>query len=153
MRLTPIEIRQHRFNTRLRGFDPKEVEVFLESVVADFEAVVRENAQLRQETERLTKDLQTYRSREHTIQETLVTAQTLVDELKQTAVKEAEVTIGGAEMQAEQLLRNAEERRAQLSHDIEELRQLRERAEADVRKSLEGYLALIDGFRQARERS
>ena len=28
MRLTPIEIRQHRFNVRVRGFDRDEVEAF-----------------------------------------------------------------------------------------------------------------------------
>ena len=150
MRLTPIEIRQHRFSMRMRGFDPSEVEVFLEAVVADFEAVVRENAQLRQETERLHAELEAYRGREHTVQETLATAQTVVKELQQTAIKEAELKVGAAELQAEQLLRESEERRAELDFEIRELRHLRERAEAEVRKTLEGYLSLIDGLQQAR---
>ena len=151
MRLTPIEIRQHRFSVRLRGFDPKEVEVFLEAVVADFEAVVRENAQLRQETERLASELEAYRGRERTIQDTLTTVQTVVDDLRQTAVKEAELKISGAELHAEQLLREAEERRAELDLEIRELHHLRDRAEAELRKTLEGYLAMIEGFQQARD--
>lgn len=153
MRLTPIEIRQHRFSTRLRGFDPREVEVFLEAVVADYEAVVRENAQLRQETERLVKELEGFRGRERTIQETLTTAQAVVDELKHTALKEAEVKVSGAELEAERLLRDADRKRVELHQEIRELRQLRDRAEADLRRTLEGYLSLIDGFQQARERS
>ncbi len=150
MRLTPIEIRQHRFSRRLRGFDPSEVEVFLEAVVADFEAVVRENAQLRQETERLHAELEAFRGREHTVQETLATAQTVVKELQQTAMKEAELKVGAAELQAEQLLREVEKRRAELDFEIRELRHIRERAESEVRTTLEGYLSLIDGFQQAR---
>ena len=150
MRLTPIEIRQHRFSVRLRGLDRNEVEVFLEAVVTDFEAVVRENAQLRQETERLHVELVAFRGREHTVQETLATAQTVVKELQQTAMKEAELKVGAAELRAEQLLREVEKRRAELDFEIRELRHLRERAEAEVRKTLEGYLSLIDGFQQAR---
>jgi cell division initiation protein len=151
MRLSPIDIRQYRFNTRFRGFDPREVEVFLESVVADFEAVVRENSELRRELERLARELESYRGRERVIQETLTTAQTVVDELRRTAVKESEVVITSAEMRAEQLLRQAEEQRAELAREIAELRHVRSRVEADVRKTLEGYLSLVDGFREGRE--
>jgi DivIVA domain-containing protein len=89
MRLTPLEIRQHRFTTRMRGFDAGEVEAFLETVVADFEDVVRENAQLRREAERLARDLDAYRAREKTIQDTLTTAQSVVEQLKRTAIKES----------------------------------------------------------------
>ena len=88
--------------------------------------------------------------RERTVQETLTTAQTVVKELQQTAIKEAELKVGAAELQAEQLLRETEERRAELDFEIRELRHLRERAEAEVRKTLEGYLSLIDGLQQAR---
>ena len=150
MRLTPVEIRQHRFNTRLRGFDRGEVEAFLEAVVSDFEEVVRENAQLRREAERLGRELDAYRSREQTIQTTLTTAQQIVDELKHTAVKEAEVTVGQAEMQAEKLIREAEDRRAAVEQEITHLRHLRSRTEADLQKTLESYMSLIDAHREAR---
>ena len=49
MRLTPIEIRRHRFQTRMRGFDREEVRTFLDIVLSDFEDVVRENAKLRRD--------------------------------------------------------------------------------------------------------
>jgi cell division initiation protein len=150
MRLTPVEIRQHRFNSRLRGFDRSEVEAFLEAVVSDFEEVVRENAQLRREAERLGRELDAYRTREQTIQTTLTTAQQIVDELKHTAIKEAEVKVGQAEMEAEKVVREAEDRRAAIRNEIVELRHLRSRAEADLRRTLESYLSLIDAHREAR---
>ncbi len=151
MRLTPIEIRQHRFNTRFRGFDTEEVQVFLDAVVTDFENVVRENAQLRREAERLAREVEAYRGRERTIQETLTTTQEVVEQLKRTAIKESEVIVSGAELRAEQLLRDVEGARAEMSCEINDLRRLRERVEAELRKTLEGYLAMIDGFRTARE--
>lgn len=144
MRLTPIEIRQHRFSYRLRGLDAAEVQAFLETVVADFEEVVRENAQLRRENETLTREVTTYRSREQAIQDTLTTAQGVVDELKKTAMKEAEVLVGEAEVRAEKIMSAVEGERGALSHEISDLKQMRRRMSLDLRRTLEGYLQLLD---------
>jgi cell division initiation protein len=146
MRLTPLEIRQHKFTTQMRGFDRSEVGAFLDTVVADFEDVVRENAQLRREAERLARDLDAYRNREKTIQDTLTTAQTLVDQLKRTAIKESESIVVDAELRAEKLLAEAREQRAALANEIREQRHLRQRLEADLRRTLESYGKLLDAF-------
>jgi cell division initiation protein len=143
MRLTPLEIRQHRFAQRLRGLDPYEVYAFLETVVADFEAVARENAELRREHERLLHELGTYQGREETIQQTLTTAQGIVEQLKRTALKEAEVLVSEAEVRAERVLKEAETRRSLLQSEIADLRLMRERAQLDLRRVLEGYLKLV----------
>jgi cell division initiation protein len=146
MRLTPLEIRQHKFGSQMRGFDRGEVSSFLDTVVADFEDVVRENAQLRREAERLARDLDAYRSREKTIQDTLTTAQTLVEQLKRTAIKESESIVIDAELRAEKLLAEAREQRAVLANEIREQRHLRQRLEADLRRTLESYGKLIDAL-------
>ena len=149
MRLTPLEIRQHKFTTRLRGFDTAEVEAFLATVVADFEDVVRENAQLRREAERLARELDAYRAREKTIQETLTTAQTVVEQLKRTAIKESESLVVDAELRAEKIVAEARERHAELSNEIREQKYLRQRLESDLRRTAESYLKLIDAFASA----
>jgi cell division initiation protein len=146
MRLTPLEIRQHKFGSQMRGFDRGEVSSFLDTVVADFEDVVRENAQLRREAERLARDLDAYRSREKTIQDKLTTAQTLVEQLKRTAIKESESIVIDAELRAEKLLAEAREQRAVLANEIREQRHLRQRLEADLRRTLESYGKLIDAL-------
>jgi len=144
MRLSPIEIRQHRFSHRLRGLDPVEVKAFLETVVVDFEQVLRENAELLRENERLARELAVYKGREQTIQETLTTAQGVVQQLKQTAMKEAEVLIGEAEVRAEKLLKEAEVTRGHLHGEITDLRQARERLSIELRNTLMGYLKLLE---------
>jgi cell division initiation protein len=149
MRLTPLEIRQHKFGSQMRGFDRGEVSAFLDTVVADFEDVVRENAQLRREAERLARELDAYRSREKTIQDTLTTAQTVVEQLKRTAIKESESIVIDAELRAEKLLAEAREQRAALANEIREQRHLRQRLEADLRRTLESYGKLIDAFAPA----
>jgi cell division initiation protein len=151
MRLTPIEIRQHQFSARVRGYDRDEVDAFLETVVSDFEELVRENAQLRRECERLARDLDGFRSREKMIQDTLTTAQGVVAQLKRTAAKESESIVVEAEMRAEKILNEARHESAELAHEIAELRHTRARLDTDLRKTLDGYRRLIDAFQEARE--
>ena len=151
MRLTPIEIRHHRFSSRLRGFDRHEVEAFLETVVADFEEIVRENAQLRREAERLGRELELHKNRERNIQDTLTTAQTVVDQLKRTAMKEAEVMISEAEVRSEKLLKQADGRRADLFREVAELRHLRNRLASDLRHTLDSYASMVDAYEPAGE--
>ena len=149
MRLTPIEIRHHRFTSRLRGFDRHEVEAFLETVVADFEEIVRENAQLRREAERLGRELEQHKNRERNIQETLTTAQSVVDQLKRTAMKEAEVMITEAEVRSEKLLKQADGTRAALAREVAELRHLRVRLASDLRHTLDSYGSMVDAYEAA----
>jgi cell division initiation protein len=144
MRLSPIEIRQHRFNYRFRGLDADEVRAFLETLVGDFDQVVRENAELRREAERLARELATYQGREQMIQDTLTTAQGVVKQLKQTALKEAEVLVSEAEVRAEKVLKEAETRRAELTSEISDLKQIRERVAIELRNVLTGYLRFIE---------
>ena len=146
MRLTPIEIRAHRFSTRLRGYDAAEVEAFLDTVVSDFEDVVLENAQIRREGERIARELDGHRGREQNIQQTLTTAQGLVEQLKRTAVKEAEILVSEAELRSEKLLVEAHAQRNQVELEIAELRHLRSRLAAEVRQTIQRYLSLMDAY-------
>ena len=146
MRLTPIEIRSHRFNARIRGYDTAEVEAFLDTVVSDFEEVVRENAKLRREGERLGRELEAHRSRERNIQNTLTTAHEVVEQLKRTAAKEAEVVVSQAELQAEKLLEEARSLRCDLQLEIAELRHLRNQLSCDLRQVIAKYTSRLDAY-------
>ena len=75
------------------------------------------------------------------LQETLTTAQQLADELKQTAMKEAEMMVGQAELQGEKVLDAAHRRAAQLAEDIREMKLLRGELTAALRATLERHLA------------
>ncbi len=150
MRLTPIEIRRHRFNHRLRGFDRDEVRTFLDMVISDFEDVVRENAQLRRESERLAREVENHRGKEQSIQRTLTTTQGLVDELRRTASKEAELIVAEAEVRAQKTLQQAEAYRASIAEEISQMNHIRSRLETDLRNILQGYLSLIDAYPASR---
>jgi cell division initiation protein len=146
MRITPLDVRNHPFRRRFPGYDREEVDAFLGMVAEDYEGVVREAESLRERTIKLEAKVADLAANEAVLQETLTTAQKLCEDLKRTAVKEAEVLIGEAEITAEKILGAAHRRAAKLAEDIREMQQLRTRLGASVRASIETHLSLLEGL-------
>jgi len=151
LKLTPLDIQKHAFTQRMRGADSVEVEAFLQMVSEDYEALMRERDQLAERALQLEERVKELGRNEKTLQHTLVTAQTLSDDLKKTAMREAEVRVGEAEVQAEKVLAASHRRAARISEDIREMKALRSRLGAALRQTLETHLALVDTITAADE--
>jgi cell division initiation protein len=146
MRITPLDVRNHPFRTRFSGYDREEVDAFLRMTAEDYEEVVREAELLREQVIKLEAKISDLAANESILQETLTTAQRLSEDLKRTAVKEAEVRVGEAEVKAEKILGAAHRRAAKLAEDIREMKQLRTRLAASVRAAIETHMGLLEGL-------
>lgn len=146
MRLTPLDIQNHRFSRRLRGIDPAEVESFLHLLSEDYEALLKERDALATQLRQLESRVEELSRNEKTLQSTLVTAQTLSEDLKKTAMREAEVTLSEAEVKAEKVLGASHRRAAELAEEIRELKAIRTRVGAALRQTLESHLQLVDSL-------
>src|SRR6187551_391456 len=107
MKMTPLDIRQKRFEVSMRGYARREVEGFLELIAGEFEEVVKENISLKEELKRTMARLEQHLEREKTLQETMVTAQRISEDLKSVAKKEADIILADAEHQAEKIVQGA----------------------------------------------
>ncbi|MGQ0504835.1 MAG: DivIVA domain-containing protein [Myxococcaceae bacterium] len=148
MKITPLDIRQKRFESAFRGFDQREVEAFLELAAGEFEEIVKENIALKEELKRTQSRVELHQQREHTLQETMVTAQRISEDLKDAAKKEAEIIIAGAEHQAEKIVQNAHQKLVQVVEDINELKRQRIQFESQVRGVIDAHHKLLESFRQ-----
>src|SRR5437660_10314070 len=110
MNVSPLDLRQQRFRKSFRGFDPVEVASFLSAVADDYEQALRETDRLRQDLMRMEAVLAEHREHEKNLQNTLMTAQKLSDDIKATAELEAKRIISAAEADGKRLLREAESR-------------------------------------------
>lgn len=146
MRLTPLDLQNHRFSNRFRGYDPDEVDGFVRMVCEDYESLVRENEALRETVSGLEARVADLSGQEGRLRETLVTVQTLTEDLKRTAIREAETKIGEAEVRAEKILDAAHRRAARLEEQVRELRLVRGRVAAAVRTTLETHATLLEGL-------
>ena len=151
MRLTPLDIQNHRFSTRMRGVDAGEVETFLQLIAEDYEALLRERDGLRRQLRELEQRVGELSSNEKILRETLVTAQTLSDDLKKTSLREAEVVVSEAEVRAEKILETAHRRAARLAEDIREMKLVRGRLGTALRSTIQTHLALLDSLSETSE--
>ena len=149
MRLTPLDIRSQRFASRLRGIDAAEVENFLHLVSEDYALLQREREQFADRVRELEARVAELHGTEKLMRDTLVTAQQLSEDLRQTAIRESEVRISEAEVKAEKVLDVAHRRAARLGEEIRELRALRGRLALSLRQTVETHLSLIDAIQDA----
>ncbi len=145
-RFTPLDIQSHEFTRVFRGFEPGEVESFLRLVAEDFERSVRECEALRKRARELELRVENLTEREEMLKRTLMTAQEVSEDLRNTAAREAEVILAQAEVKAEKVLDAAHRRAAKLAEDIREMQTLRTRISTAVRTTIETHLALLEGL-------
>ncbi|MGH7326648.1 MAG: DivIVA domain-containing protein [Candidatus Rokuibacteriota bacterium] len=144
MRLTPLDIRQQQFTVRMfRGLDPQEVDAFLENVAEDYETVLRENTVLREQVIAFEERSRGLADREKALQDTLVTAQKMADEMKDAARREAQLIVREAELQGDKLVEEARAVEARLRNDISGLKRTRGRLVEDFQATLERYHRLL----------
>jgi cell division initiation protein len=144
MKLTPIDIQQQQFRSTFRGFDPKEVDAFLDQVAHALEDAIRESNALKDEVRAKDAQLAEHKERERTLKETMITATRIADEVKQQARKEADIIISQAELQAEQLVQNAHQRLARVMDDINELKRQRAQFEASLKAAIHAHQRLLE---------
>ncbi len=139
MKVSPLDLRQQRFRTVFRGYDPTEVAALLSEVADDYEYALRETDRLQQELLRVEALLNEHREHERNLRNTLLTAQRLADEIRAKAEQDARRQIEEAEGRADMVLQKAQVRLDEIQRQIDGLK-LRRR---DVETSLESTIATL----------
>ena len=145
MRMTATDIRQQQFAVRLfRGFDPSEVDAFLEEMADDVEELTRENALLKEQLVAAEEKSRGVEGREKTLQETLVTTQKIAEEFKENARREAELVLREAHLRAEKAMQDGREEHARLTAEIGSLRRLRRQLGEEIMSTLAAHKHLAE---------
>ena len=144
--LTPLDVRKKRgdFGKALRGYDPAEVDGFLELVVERMEALVKENLAFRAEVEQLTEKVVVQEGREQAVQEALVTAQELREDVKKQARREAKLLEREARGRVEGMILESEKLVTEHRAALQELERQRERFLKAFRTLLERELDTVE---------
>ena len=150
MRITPLDIQQKQFPMRLRGFDVDEVYSFLELIREELEELLRENASLKEQLSRADAQLQEYKNMEVTLRETLMTAQQMVEDYKTNARKEAELILKEAELKADNMIKEAQEKVVKIHEDIVDLKGIRRHFKEEIKRLIDSHLRMLE-FDKERE--
>jgi cell division initiation protein len=122
MKITPLDIQQMGFKAKWKGYDREEVDTFLETLAEDYEALIKENLNLKEQSVHLEEELKEFKKREGLLSQTLISAQQLADVQKTNTLKESSLIIKEAEVQAEQIIKNIRDEESRLKSDVIDLR-------------------------------
>ena len=154
MRISPMDMRQQRFKTAMRGYDRTEVVAFLTEAADDYEHAMREIDRLRADLMRMEALLGEHRQRESNLRDTLLTAQRLSGELKEASQNEAKLIVREAQGRADLLLEKAQARLSEMEHDVNELKLRRRDAEGSLESSIQALYRALEFIRdQEQERT
>ena len=144
MKMTPLDIRQQQFPSRFRGFDPVEVDSFLELVAGEMEDLLRENARLREAFAKQDQEMQRMRQGDDGLKKALMAFQQVKEDLLERARKEAEQILAEAAVNAKRIVMDAEQRLESLQHEVQELEHRRRQLIFQMRGILEEHLKLME---------
>ena len=144
MKLTPLDIQQMKFSSRLRGYDREEVDHFLEVVTSAYEEVLKDHQVVRDQVSALERELSEWRRKEETISQALLSTQDVVKDLKQNASREAELIIREAELRAETVVRNAQGQVAAMEGELLHLRKQRVVAIERIRGVMQVFQTILE---------
>jgi DivIVA domain-containing protein len=107
--LTPLDVRKKKgdFTRTLRGYEPPTVDQFLDLVAERMEELVRENTALNERVSQLNSALSNYREREQAMNEALVAAQQLREDVRSQSTRESEAVVREARIEADRIIADA----------------------------------------------
>jgi cell division initiation protein len=148
MNVSPLDLRQQRFRTALRGFDKIEVTSFLLAVADDYEQALRETDRLQQNLARMEAVLNEHREHERSLKTTLLAAQKLADDIKANADQEARRIVADAEGRADLLIEKAQARLESLQREIDGLKLKRKDVETSIAGTIQTLHNALDYIRE-----
>lgn len=152
MKITPLDIQQKQFRPAWRGIDPVDVDAFLDLVASEYEEVIKENIALKDDARKKAARLEEHAAREKSLQQALLTAQRMAEDINEVAKKEAEVKIAEAELTAEKIVQEAHRRLTEVIADLNEMKRQRSQFEHTLRSMVEGHLKLLETFARDEEK-
>ncbi|MCO8283801.1 DivIVA domain-containing protein [Tetragenococcus halophilus] len=120
MALTPLDIQNKNFQTKMRGYEKDEVDDFLDIIVKDYEEVVQRNRELEKSLKHSEEKLEYFNELKDALNQSIVVAQDTADKVKKSANKESEVVVTSAQNKADELVANAEKQANQLTEAAQE---------------------------------
>lgn len=124
MSFTPVEVRHIKLKRVPVGYQRGSVDRLLEEIADSFELCWRERGDLADKVERLQVELAHHQGLEKLLRSTLTTAEGAAQDVKDKALREAELILSEARTEARAITNRAYSERERLTADIRRIRAL-----------------------------
>lgn len=144
MKISPIDVTNKSFSSKMFGIDENEVMDFLTLVAAQMEETLRERNTLREILREKELSIAESKEKESLLKSTITTASQMADRFRSDAEREAHLIITDAQQKAEMITRDSRESLRKLYQEIAELRKARMQFEANLKAIAQAHLTLLD---------
>jgi cell division initiation protein len=122
MNYTPNDLQNITLKKSVFGFSEHGINDLLDRVIDDYDAYIRENADLKDKVALLNEALQHYKTIEESLQNTLIMAQQTSEDIKKNAHEKAGIIIQEAEMRAQKYITDANQEVIKIKFEYEDMR-------------------------------
>ncbi|MBO5734556.1 MAG: DivIVA domain-containing protein [Clostridia bacterium] len=122
--LAPHELKNKPFSKSIKGYNPAEVDEYIEFLIGKYTEVYRENNELERKLHVVVTNLDEIKDEEESIRSTLISAQKMADQIVKDASDRAEVITGAVKERCDAVIAEFKE---QLKAEKEEMWELRTR--------------------------
>jgi cell division initiation protein len=143
-KVTIIDIQHKQFKKKLNGYEPSDVDQFLDEIIETLEDEAQHRAALDAEISDLRERISHFKSMEESLQNTLLLAQRTADEVKANAHKEADLIRHEARVSVEKEIASLADRANEARREHQRALETAERARGELRSLLMTHLSLLD---------
>ena len=142
--LKPMDIHNKEFKKAMRGYDAEEVDEFLDEIIVDFEKMQRELDVLKTQLSNYSENMNSYREKEISLNNALLSAQRFADQLKRDAETKAAEIIAQAEEEAKKIIGGTEEKYNKVLADYTMLASRYNDAKETLKEYFQNQIAMLD---------
>ena len=141
---TVVDIQHKTFKKKLQGYDPSDVDQFLDEVIETLEDEASQRVALEAEIADLKERISHFKAMEESLQNTLLLAQRTADEVKASAHKEADLIRAEAKVSVEKEIAQYGDRSNEARREFQRVSETTEKARSELRSLLMTHLSLLD---------
>ena len=142
--ITPVDIQNKDFGKKMRGYDPDEVDDFLDAVIKDYSALLKENQSLKSKIGMLTKTVENYKSIEESMTRSVEMAKQTAKDMKDNASAEAQMIINNAKLDASRLAKQIDDEHIKRHQEMLRVKSETDMFKARIKSMCDGLVKMLD---------
>ena len=146
MNISPNDIKKRDFKKGFRGYEPAEVDAFLDTVSSHYDKLLMENKNMNDRIKSMISDIEIYRENEINLQKAIIKSQDLGEEIVINARTKAELIIKEAELTANKLQQNLDDEILNKKQELEEFKYKNDKLIDDIKNYLLEKLNELEEF-------
>jgi cell division initiation protein len=143
-KITIVDIQHKQFKKKLNGYDPSDVDQFLDEIMETLEDEAQQRAALDAEISDMRERISHFKAMEESLQNTLLLAQRTADEVKANAHKEADLIRHEARVNVEKEIASLADRANDARREHQRAVETAEKAKGELRSLLMTHLSLLE---------